>query len=485
MNSRPLEIDRISLLLQKLFFLPNRPLYFLLLLVCLIGGNPSAWAAAKGSGEKKVPIRSITFVGNKVTKETIIRREMNMHPGDSISTTDVEMLLEFNKRRLLNLELFSRVEYCISAWDEEGIDIEYTVNEILFWIPKPIFALADRNFNVWWVEENHRLDRTNIGLELTRLNFRGRNERIYGVAQLGYNKYFNLSYRIPYIDKAMRHGLYAGLSYATGREINFLTDSNKIQFYSNEQYPYQRFQARLGASYRKRYAAVHDLTLSYNFFAITPALYAANPDFLGHKSRLNYFELVYNYQFNNTDLRVYPTNGLDVKITASKKGLLLDRDVNQFTLYNELSYYKKLAPSISTAFVFRGRLSLNDRQPYLLNRAMGFRTEYVRGYEYYVIDGSHYALLRGNLRYKIIDRVISQNIVRFIKYIPLRVYGKIYDDLGYAYNRFPGNSFLNNRLLNGYGLGLDIVISYYAKFRIEYSFNHLRQNGLFLHGSNE
>jgi hypothetical protein len=116
---------------------------------------------------------------------------------------------------------------------------------------------------------------------------------------------------------------------------------------------------------------------------------------------------------------------------------------------------------------------------------MGFRNEYVRGYEYFVIDGSHYAVLRGNLRYKIFDQVISQQLLPIMRFIPFRVYAKIFDDIGYVYKVETGNSFLNNRLLNGYGVGLDIIISYYAKFRIEYSLNHLGQKGLFLHGTKE
>ena len=454
-------------------------------LCCLFGLLAGANARARETEGKKVLLRSITFAGNKVTKPQIIDREMSIHPGDSIPADEVEMLLEFNRRRILNLQLFSRVEYCIHQWDEEGLDIEYTVNEILYWLPKPIFSLADRNFNVWLVEENARLDRTNIGMEPTRINFRGRNERINAIVQLGYNKVFNLSYRVPYIERSMRHGLQAGITYATGREINYLTDSNKIRFYTSDRYPYQRFQARFGATYRKRYAAVHELTLSYNHFAITPSLYAANREFLGERLRLNYLELAYLYHFNNTDIRVYPINGLDLRLTASKKGLGIDRQVNQFIVHNETSYFKKFTRHLSGALVFRGRIAFPDVQPYLLNRAMGFRNEYLRGYEYYVIDGSHYALLRGNLRVRIIDRVIHQNIISLMKYIPLRVYAKAFDDIGYVYNRFPGNSFLNNRLLNGYGVGLDIIISYYARFRIEYSFNHLGERGLFLHGSSE
>ncbi|MBL7765825.1 MAG: hypothetical protein JNJ58_07025 [Chitinophagaceae bacterium] len=436
-------------------------------------------------GPKHVHIRNVTFTGNKTTKKQIIEREMSLHEGDSIDVSDVESELDFNKRRILNLQLFSTVNYCIPYWDHDTIDIEYNMTEILYWLASPIFSLADRNFNVWWSEQHRQLDRTNMGLELTRLNFRGRNERLGGTVQVGYNKHFDLFYKIPYVDKWMKHGASLSAMYATGREINIQTDSNKLLFFRKEEYPYRRFQAKAGYSYRKAYAAIHELQFSYNYYSVTQDLYNHNPEYLGQKKRINYFELTYVYTYNNTDIRVYPLNGLDVKAYMSKRGLWIDKDVNQFVTFAEISYYRKLLNNFYGSLVFRGRLSFPQEQPYLFSRGLGFRNEYVRGYEYYVIDGSHYSILRSNVRYKLLDLVWSQNLLKFIKYIPIRVYMKAYDDIGYIYNKYPGNSFLNNKLLHGYGLGMDIVISYYAKFRIEYSFNHLRQNGLFLHGTKE
>lgn len=444
------------------------------------------FANSESELSKKVMIRNIHFTGNKLTKPSIIQREMNISIGDSILVDEVEMMLEYNKRRILNIQLFSRVEYCIENWDSSGIDIEYAVNEIFFWIPVPIFSLADRNFNVWWVDKNHKLNRTNIGLELSRLNFRGRNETIVASVQLGYNKNFNFSYRIPYLDKKLRHGIYAGVSYMTGREINHITLQNKQYFFSSDHYPYQYFQARVATTYRKGYAALHELRLSYNKYAITSALYDANPQFLGGRTKFNYFELKYDFRFNNTDTRIYPTNGLDAGFFISQKGLGLDKDINQTWLYADASYYKGLGKYFSAAFVARGRLAFgNTTQPYIFQKAMGYKNDYVRGYEYYVIDGTHYGLFRSNLRFKLIDRVIHQNIVKLMKYIPARIYAKAYDDIGYAYGNKSIKSKMNNKLLHGYGVGLDVVLSYYFKFRIEYSFNNLNQNGLFLHGTNE
>jgi hypothetical protein len=57
--------------------------------------------------------------------------------------------------------------------------------------------------------------------------------------------------------------------------------------------------------------------------------------------------------------------------------------------------------------------------------------------------------------------------------------------MGYAANKYPGNSFLNDRLLYSAGLGVDIVTAYDLKIRLEYAWNHLGQNGLFLHLNSE
>lgn len=431
-----------------------------------------------------IHIGNITFSGNKITKPQIVIRDMSIRSGDSVKATDLEYELNYNKKRILNLQLFSTVDYTTRQYNDT-IDIEYKVTELFYWLTKPLFSLADRNLNVWWIEQNHRLDRTNIGLEFTRVNFRGRNEKIGAVIQGGYNKHFELFYTLPYFDKKLKQGLGANILYATGREINFITDSNKLHFFRSEHYPYQRFQAKLSYTYRNAYAAIHELNLSYNFFNISKPLFELSPIFLGPRRRINYFELNYIFKFNNTDIRLYPINGLELKAVVSKKGLGLDKDVNQLAFYTETSYYRSIYRNISSSFVFRGRLSFPQSQPYNFNRAMGFKNEYVRGYEYFVIDGSHYALLRSNVRFKILDIVWTQNLLKFIRHIPLKVYSKIYDDVGYVHNEDPQNSFLNNRLLNGYGAGLDILISYYAKLRIEYSFNHLNQNGLFLHTTKE
>jgi hypothetical protein len=69
--------------------------------------------------------------------------------------------------------------------------------------------------------------------------------------------------------------------------------------------------------------------------------------------------------------------------------------------------------------------------------------------------------------------------------IPFRVYAKAFTDVGYAFNKMARENSLTNRMLYTTGLGVDIVTFYDFVFRVDYSFNQLGQNGLFLHLKNE
>ena len=65
--------------------------------------------------------------------------------------------------------------------------------------------------------------------------------------------------------------------------------------------------------------------------------------------------------------------------------------------------------------------------------------------------------------------------------VPVRILGKVYGNTGYVHNPQPGQNGLSNRMLYSGGVGIDIFTMYDVTFRLEYSFNQLGQNGLFLH----
>lgn len=69
-----------------------------------------------------------------------------------------------------------------------------------------------------------------------------------------------------------------------------------------------------------------------------------------------------------------------------------------------------------------------------------------------------------------------------LKAIPFRIFLRLASGWGYANDPFDtGANPLNKKLLWGGGPALDVIIFYDIVFRLEYSFNHLGEKGLFLH----
>ena len=92
---------------------------------------------------------------------------------------------------------------------------------------------------------------------------------------------------------------------------------------------------------------------------------------------------------------------------------------------------------------------------------MGYSADYIRGYDYYVINGQNFLLTRSNLRYTLLKKhvynlpVINSN--KFKK-VPFAIYLNGFYDTGYVTdNQFGYKNPLSNSLQYGYGLGLDLV----------------------------
>ena len=225
--------------------------------------------------------------------------------------------------------------------------------------------------------------------------------------------------------------------------------------------------------------------LSYRDYAIGDTIVQLNPGYYDNGSNeLRMLELTYRFDWNRVDNWNYPLTGFKmVTYTTARFGL--DGIRFQASEAVEAGLFHHPAHKWYTSVIFRGRLAFPYDQPYAFRQALGTKTDYVRGYEYYVVDGAHYGVLRLDLKRELFNHVFGKIPVRYLPNIPLRIYPKIFTDVGYATNRYAGNSFLNDRLLYSAGFGVDIVTAYDLKIRLEYAWNHLGQNGLFLHFNSE
>jgi len=116
-------------------------------------------------------ISTILIIGNKVTDDNVILRELKIHIGD---IPDQERLEE-SRQRIVNLLLFNRVEFKFYPQDESKLILVIEVTERLYFYPLPILTIQERDWSKW-----------SYGLSAVDINFRGQNERIWLGLWFGY-----------------------------------------------------------------------------------------------------------------------------------------------------------------------------------------------------------------------------------------------------------------------------------------------------------
>ncbi|MFM6938046.1 MAG: POTRA domain-containing protein, partial [Aquirufa sp.] len=95
-------------------------------------------------------IDSIHIVGNEKTRENILRRELDFQEKDSLSIQDLNERIEFNRRKLMNTNLFIWVKSDYHQLPNGHLSINFECLEQWYVLAYPVFQLADRNLNDWW-----------------------------------------------------------------------------------------------------------------------------------------------------------------------------------------------------------------------------------------------------------------------------------------------------------------------------------------------
>ena len=432
-------------------------------------------------------IEHITVSGNKRTKERIILRELNFKVGDSITLNELEYSKIRSQQNLINTSLFIFVTITSLHNDSAlTVSVHIDIKERWYTWPSPIFEVQDRNFNSWWSTKD--LFRINYGMFLTFENVRGRNESAAIKFRRGYSEQYGVAYKIPYINKKQSIGLNFAYNFYRNNEIAYSTRDNQLLFFRNyRDYVRNEQEARIGISYRDGLYVRHAFDVLYKSSNICDTIKKLNASyFLPNQSTISYFSLQYIFKRDYRDTRIYPLKGYIFELNAIKDGLnlLKDETVDNLLIAAAIRNYWKVCPRTYMATGLKLRYLSNSAPVYYFNRALGF-SDFVRGYEYYVIDGQSFAMFKTNIKYQIVKpRVLQVPIKHFekFKHIPYALYLTAYGDGAYVQDKFyyQGNP-LSNSWLIGCGLGLDLVTYYDYVFRVELSMNKMQQKGIFLH----
>ena len=442
------------------------------------GINPVALPATT------VMIGDIIITGNKKTKAFIMLREIPFKTGEHYLMADLIKKFEDARRQLMNTSLFHTVLVAAQNFEGEKVNVIVTVKERWYLFPVPYLKPVDRNLNQWIVEQKASLSRVNYGAKVLYNNATGKNDKFRLLLVSGYTRQVSFSYDRLYIDKALKWGMKIGFATGKNREINYNTIKDKQVFIKDENSYVRGFTSITSElTYRRAIRARHSFGLSFYMENIQDTIVALNPEyFKAGRTRTAFPTISYNLSYFDLDYIPYPTKGYAAQVSLSKSGINNTINIWAFNAKGSGSWH--VAPKLFFNLNVYGGIKLPFKQPYFNQRFLGYGDTFMQGYEYYVIDGVAGGYIKTTLTRELLNfdiRVPPMKKGKAAEHIPVRIFGKIYGNTGYVYTPEPGQNLLSNKMLYSGGFGIDILTFYDVTFKIEWTFNQLGQNGIFVH----
>lgn len=431
-------------------------------------------------------VKEIVIEGNRQTQPATIFRELSFFEGEKYSLPELVKKFAAAKQQLTNTALFHEV--IVSLKNLQGYDayVRIEVKERWYIFPLPFVRTVDRSFGEWVKVQHMSMDRVNYGIRIAHYNTTGRNDKLNLYFMNGYTKQLALSYRNLILDRDQQWLASAGFAVGKNRQLDYQTAGNKRLFYKNDQQFVHSFsRSFVEVSYRQALKTKHTFGIGYNAESYPDTVLKINPEFLSNQKRkFSYPEIYYTLSYFNVDYIPYPTKGYAAEVSLRKKGF--NQQMNLWQMTGKASASWALNHQYFLNLRLAGSVKLPFKQPYINQQLLGFNEFYMQGYEYFVINGVAGGYTKLILARKLLNTTIHipSSQIKKLNNIPLRIYGKIYGNAGYAYNQLPGNNPLCNKMLYSTGLGLDIVTTYDFIIRLEWSFNQLGQNDLYLHRKN-
>ncbi len=457
-------------------------------LICVMGCLLFFAAGAAPLCAQTKYVRDIRVSGNKQTKLLIILREMTVRIGDKFSDTQLlEERLEASRANILNTSLFNYV-YVDAEYPEDdtlSVIIKVKVEERWYIWPNLDFKLEDRNTSAWLKDPSW--EKVTVMTGLTINNMRGRNETARVTGKWGYMRAFVFSYQNVALDKKRRHLLGASYFYETQRNVSYITAANEVLYVTSLDGPIKRDNGFcVNYIYRPRMRDYHYVNFNYNHINIQDTVLALNPAYWNSaETSRDFLQLTYNYRSDYRDSYVYPLEGYLFGLLTDV-ATAVDGESYSLALYPEYQRHIRLAPRWGYSGYTAAKISLAAKDAYVDSRSLGYNNKWLRGYEYYVMDGQYYVMLQNNLKFTLLPtKVVTLNFLsalsKFNK-IHFTFYMNAFFDAGYVYNRYKtlDNTLQNSFLYSG-GWGLDVVTYYDITLRLDFSVNKMGEKGFYFH----
>lgn len=432
-------------------------------------------------------VNQINIIGNEITRDEIILREMTFHSGDAILRAELENHIRKSRENLLNTSLFNFADITVNeAPDSESVNIDVKLTERWYLWSIPFLRYADRNIMAYFDEG--RMERISYGGDLIYSNFLGRQHRLDLTVIAGYNQKYAVSYDVPYLTEKKMTGLYVAAGFRFDKEYAYTTEKDKVVFYhASSGQAHSAFNAVVKPYLRFGHRDKLSLAITYDDRDFDKNIGILNDDFANaHGTRFQYFSLSLDFKHDYRDIHPYPLNGYYAELEVTKNGLgITDNDVDFFYTKLILDKYFHIKGRWYWASNLTLRLADSGSPRHFLNEGLGYGNDIVRGYDLYVVDASDFGIMKNNLKFEVYKKAEGHipgiRNDKFGKF-HLAFYANLFFDFGYAWKCGEDDlSRLRETLLFGTGIGLDMVTYYDRVFRFEYGFNALGEGALSIH----
>jgi len=283
------------------------------------------------------------------------------------------------------------------------------------------------------------------------------------------------------MDKNLRNGMGITLSYSRNREVFYNVGGDNKPLFTKDpnRFLINSYHVGLSYSYRPAIKTRHHVSFSLRKVIVDSTILNLNPRFFPNgRTNMVFPELTYGVEHFNVDYNAYPLKGFIGEAYFSTR---MSTDfTSQLTLKSLVS--KEIFPKSYLQFKGVGAIRVPFTQYFNGLGFMGGSDFYMRGMEYYVIQGVAGGVLRGTalkqaLAFTLHNPIRTKSHDKLFFKFMLKAYG----DLGYAHMRDPGATRMNNTLLKSYGAGIDVITVYDVVFKFEYSINQFGERGIFFH----
>lgn len=396
--------------------------------------------AASALAANKV-ISRIVLVGNEKTRDYVILREMTSRIGQPVDENKIEV----DKNRLMNLNLFNRVE--IQQLEmEKGIVLIVVVTERWYIFPFPILFLNEKDW-----------DKISYGAGLIHQNFRGANMQLMGQGWLGFNPGLYTSFANPWIGEKEHFFLKAQL-------FSHNMKSKSLQYDRFNQL-YQGGLLTFGKNWN--YRTYLSLTAAYRRLSVGEPYAETTVSNTGvdHLPSLGL-----SFRFDTRDFYFYPQKGMRLDLYYTHTGF--GKSVNYAKMGYDLRLYLPLYKKLILAA--RSAADVGRRHIPVYGKTFLGYDERIRGYFDVRREGDSRAMAGLELRFPILPvRYFSfgddSPLGAYARNLPFGISGGIFYDAGATW--LQGQEVDHSTILRGYGFGLHIHLPYIYVLRAEYAFN--------------